>query len=162
MKLRSILLAIQSAVLAGPAAGLDFSHRIATTLSPQLLWTYLEDALSGPDKAGLWPKHLSKIHGSVSEGGELEEVIFKTATFRFRISELQPGKGFRYSPIEGQTLRGRSFVEIEPRGTGSMLIWQGRYEIGALSPQRISFRLYEALFFGSLRYRIKQLESATR
>ena len=162
MKLRSILLALQSTLISAPALGLDFSHRIATTLPPTYLWTCLEDALTGPDKAGLWPKHLSIIHGSVREGGELEEVIFGTTTFRFQISNLRPGEGFSYAPVEGQSLHGRSFVSIEPNGTGSVLIWQGRYEIGALSPQRISFRFYETLFFGSLRQRLRSIEASIR
>lgn len=159
MKLRTLVHGLQGLLIAAPAAALEFQQRLPTSLPPSHLWSYLADALRGEDRHGLWPRRYSTIRGELVEGGELEEVIFGTTTIRFRISNLRPGHGFTYEPVEGQTLRGRSSIEIEDAADGSVLSWQGRYDIAPWSPQRLSFRLYEALFFDSLRRRLKALET---
>jgi hypothetical protein len=160
MKLRSIVHGLQALLVASPAAALEFQQRLPTSLPPARLWSYLADALRGDDTHGLWPRRYSTIRGDLVEGGELEEVVFGTTTIRYRISNLRPGRGFTYAPVEGQALRGRSSIEIEDAAGGSVLSWQGRYEIAPWSPRRLPFRLYEALFFDGLRRRLKALETA--
>jgi hypothetical protein len=160
MKLRAIVHGLQALLVAAPAAALEFQHCLPTSLPPARLWSYLAAALRGEDTQGLWPRRYSTIRGELVEGGELEEVVFGATTIRYRISNLRPGRGFSYAPVEGQPLRGRSSIEIEDAARGSVLNWQGRYDIAPWSPRRLPFRLYEALFFDSLRRRLKALETA--
>lgn len=145
--------------MANPALGLEFHHRITTRMPAAQLWQYLADGLTGRDTKTFWPSHLSKIHGELREGGVLEETIRGTNPLHFAISDFRDGKSFTYQPVSGQWLTGRSSVTVEPTDTGSVLIWQGRYDIAIWSPRRLSFRVYEALFFGSIRSRIRQLEN---
>lgn len=159
---RCLIFCLGALFMANPALGLQFHHRITTSLPAAQLWQYLADGLTGRDTKTFWPSHLSKIHGELREGGVLEESILGGDPLSFAISDYRDGISFTYQPVSGQWLTGRSSVTIEPTADGCALVWQGRYDIGLWSPRRLSFRVYEALFFGSLRSRIKRLESNTK